>query len=290
MKRMLAVFGAIVVLGAMLIGGSFYIVPVNEHSVVTRFGRIVRVHSTPGIHVKVPFLDAAHSYPKWLLEHDSDPVETVLGDKRNVIFDTFLLYHIDDPQTFHTRIRNEATLVRRIDDVVFGAIRVVAGRYTYEDILNNKRDEILRMTEERVREQTKGMGIEVVRVAIRNFTLPDQNIQAIYLNMKSERVRIAQGILAEGRAQSDRITASADRKAQETIASAYKQSQTLRGEGDKEAQTIISNAMGQSFALYEQMKAIEFFRKGLRKDSVLLVDPGGGILRYLKYGANAPGK
>ena len=279
MKRMLAVFGAIVVLGAMLIGESFYIVPVNEHSVVTRFGRIVRVHSTPGIHVKIPFLDAAHSYPKWLLEHDSDPVETVLGDKRNVIFDTFLLYHIDDPQTFHTRIRNEGTLVRRIDDVVFGAIRVVAGRYTYEDILNNKRDEILRMTEERVREQTKGMGIEVVRVAIRNFTLPDQNIQAIYSNMKSERVRIAQGILAEGHAQS-----------QETIASAYKQSQTLRGEGDKEAQSIISDAMGQSFALYEQMKAIEFFRKGLRKDSVLLVDPGGGLLRYLKYGASAPEK
>lgn len=285
MRHALAVSATIVLVGILavvsVIGGTFYVVPVNEHSVVTRFGKIVRVHSTPGVHVKVPFLDTAHSYPKWILEHDSDPVETVLGDKRNVIFDTFLLYKIDDPRTFHTRIRNEETLVRRIDDVIFGAIRVVAGLYAYEDILNNKRDEILRMTEDRVRDRTKDMGIEVVRVAIRNFTLPDQNIQAIYSNMKSERVRIAQGILAAGRAESDRITASADRRAQEIIASAYKQGQTLRGEGDKQAQVIISDAMGQSFALYEQMKAVEFFRKGLRKDSVLVVDPGKGLLRYL---------
>ena len=96
----------------------------------------------------------------------SDPVETVLGDKRNVIFDTFLLYRIDDPQAFHTRIRSTETLARRIDDVIFGSVRVVAGLYTYEDILNDKRDEIIEMTAERVRSQTKDMGIDVVRVAI----------------------------------------------------------------------------------------------------------------------------
>lgn len=290
MRRWLTLWGVVLVLGFLMTSGTFYIVPVNEHAVVTRFGKIVRVHSAPGVHVRVPFLDVVYVYPKWLQEHDSDPVETVLGDKRNVIFDTFLLYRIDDPQAFHTRIRSTETLARRIDDVIFGSVRVVAGLYTYEDILNDKRDEIIEMTAERVRSQTKDMGIDVVRVAIRNFTLPEQNLQAIYSNMKSERVRIAQGILAAGRAQANRITAEANRKAQEILASAVKQGQTLRGEGDKEAQVILSQAMGRAFSLYEQMKAIEFFQKGLRKESVLVVDPGKGLFRYLKDNAAAPEK
>lgn len=290
MRRWLTLLGVVLALGFLMTSGTFYIVPVNEHAVVTRFGKIVRVHSAPGVHVRVPFLDVVYAYPKWLQEHDSDPVETVLGDKRNVIFDTFLLYRIDDPQAFHIRIRSTETLARRIDDVIFGSVRVVAGLYTYEDILNDKRDEIIEMTAERVRSQTKDMGIDVVRVAIRNFTLPEQNLQAIYSNMKSERVRIAQGILAAGRAQANRITAEANRKAQEILASAVKQGQTLRGEGDKEAQVILSQAMGRAFSLYEQMKAIEFFQKGLRKESVLVVDPGKGLFRYLKDNAAAPEK
>ncbi|NLL36807.1 MAG: protease modulator HflC [Fretibacterium sp.] len=281
LKTLLTFSAVLVLLGLVVSSGVFYIVPVNEHAVVTRFGKIVNVHSKPGIHMKVPFLDAVVPYPKWVQEHDSMPVDTVLGDKRNVIFDTFLLYSIDDPAVFHTRIRTKETLSRRIDDVVFGAIRVVAGLYNYESLLNEKRDEIIRLTTERVRSHSKDMGIEVIQVAIRNFTLPEQNLQAIYSNMKSERVRIAQGILAEGRAQANRITAEADRKAQELISSALKKNRTLRGEGDKEAQVIISQAMGNAFALYEQMKAVEFFQNGLPKDSVLMVDPNKGLFRYL---------
>jgi membrane protease subunit HflC len=279
MKKFLAV--PIVLLALAVFFGAFYIVPANEHAVVTQFGKIVRVHSTPGVHVKIPFLDIVHSYPKWLQEHDSAPVETVLGDKRNVVFDTFLVYRISDPAAFHTRIRTQETLGRRIDDVIFGSIRVVAGLYTYDDILSGKREEIISQTTERVRAQALDMGIDVVLSAIRNFTLPEQNLQAIYSNMKSERVRIAQRILSAGTAEANRITAEADRKAQETIASAVRKNQTLRGEGDKEAQIIISEAMGNAQALYEQMKAVEFFQKGLREDTVLIMDPKKGLFKYL---------
>jgi membrane protease subunit HflC len=261
--------------------GALYIVPTNEHAVVIRFGEIVRVHSTPGIHVKVPFIDIAHFYPKWLQEHDSPPVETVLGDKRNVIFDTFIIYRINDPAVFHTRIRTQERLNHRIDDIVFGAMRVVAGRYVYEDILSGKREEIIDQTMERIKATGSDMGVEVVRVAIKNFTLPAENISAIYENMKSERVRIAQGILSGGRAEANRITSEADRRAQEIIASATKTSHTLRGEGDKEAQIIISNAMGNAYTLYEQMKAVEFFKKGLQDNTVLVVDPKTGLFKYL---------
>ncbi|MDR1732044.1 MAG: protease modulator HflC [Synergistaceae bacterium] len=288
MKKYFAI--PVVVLFLAVALGAFYIVPTNEHAVVTQFGKIVRVHSTPGIHAKIPFLDVVYRYPKWLQEHDSAPVETVLGDKRNVVFDTFLLYQITDPSAFHTRIRTQETLGQRIDDVIFGAIRVVAGLYTYDDILNGKREEIIQHTMTRVREQTKDMGIDVVLSAIRNFTLPDQNLQAIYSNMKSERVRIAQRILSAGTAEANRITAEADRRAQEIIASAVKKNQTLRGEGDKEAQIIISDAMGNAFSLYEQMKAVEFFQKGIKENTVLIVDPKTGLFKYLNTAGSGAAK
>jgi membrane protease subunit HflC len=286
MKKYFAISVALVALAVFF--GAFYIVPTNEHAVVTQFGRIVRVHSTPGIHVKIPFLDVVYSYPTWLQEHDSAPVETVLGDKRNVVFDTFVIYRISDPGAFHTKIRSQETLGRRIDDVVFGSIRVVAGLYTYDDILSGKREEIITRTTERVKAQALDMGIDVVLSAIRNFTLPEQNLQAIYSNMKSERVRIAQRILSAGTAEANRIKAEADRKAQETVASAVRKNQTLRGEGDKEAQIIISEAMGNAYTLYEQMKAVEFFQKGLKQDTVLVVDPKTGFFRYLSGQDRSP--
>lgn len=279
MKKYIALPIILVALAAFL--GAFYIVQTNEHAVVTQFGKIVRVHSTPGIHAKIPFLDVVYKYPKWLQEHDSAPVETVLGDKRNVVFDTFLIYRISDPAAFHTKIRTQDTLGRRIDDIIFGSIRVVAGLYTYDDILSGKREEIIDQTTDRVKAQAQDMGIDVVLSAIRNFTLPEQNLQAIYSNMKSERVRIAQRILSAGTAEANRIKAEADRKAQEIIASAVKSNQTLRGEGDKEAQIIISDAMGNAYLLYEQMKAVEFFQKGIRENAVLIVDPKTGPFKYL---------
>ncbi|MDR2174658.1 MAG: protease modulator HflC [Synergistaceae bacterium] len=289
MKKYLAVPVVLAVLVVFAVFfGAFYIVPTNEHAVVTQFGRIVRVHSTPGVHAKIPFLDVVYSYPKWLQEHDSAPVETVLGDKRNVVFDTFVIYRISDPGTFHTRIRSQETLGRRIDDVIFGSIRVVAGLYTYDDILSGKREEIIARTTERVKAQALDMGVDVVLSAIRNFTLPEQNLQAIYSNMKSERVRIAQRILSAGTAEANRIKAEADRKAQETVASAVRKSQTLRGEGDKEAQIIISEAMGGAYTLYEQMKAVEFFQKGLKEDTVLIADPRTGFFRYLNEQGLSP--
>ncbi len=287
-KYYFALFAAFAILLAFL--GAFYIVPTNEHIVVTQFGKIVRTHSTPGIHAKIPFLDVIYRYPKWLQEHDSKPVDTILGDKRNIRFDTFLLYRISDPATFHTRIRTQKILSERIDDIIYGAIRIVAGLYTYEDILTEKREEILIRTTDRVRAQAQEMGIDVVSSAIRNFTLPDQNLQAIYSNMKSERVRIAQRVLSQGTAQANRITSEADRKAQETIASAVKKSQTLRGEGDKEAQVIISEAMGNAYSLYEQMKAIEFFQKGVKENTVLIVDPKTGLFKYLNSMSGTSGK
>lgn len=279
MKKYLALPVVLITLAAFL--GAFYIVPTNKHVVVTRFGKVANVHSTPGVHAKIPFLDVVYEYPKWLQEHDSAPVETVLGDKRNVIFDTFLVYRISDPEAFHTRIRTLETLGRRIDDIIFGSIRVVAGLYTYDDILRGKREEIMEQTTNKVKAQAQNMGIEVERAAIRNFTLPEQNLQAIYSNMKSERVRIAQRILSAGAAEANRIQAEADRKAQEVIASAVKKNQTMRGEGDKQAQIIISEAMGNAYTLYEQMKAVEFFQKGVREDTVLVVDPKTGLFKYL---------
>jgi membrane protease subunit HflC len=268
--------------------GAFYVVPTNEHAVVIRFGEIVRVHSTPGVHAKFPFIDVVYFYPKWLQEHDSPPVETVLGDKRNVVFDTFLVYKISDPAAFHTKIRTQERLGHRIDDVVFGSVRVVAGLYAYEDVLSGKREEIIAQTLSRIKAPAKDMGVEVVRAAIKNFTLPEQNLQAIYSNMKSERVRIAQRILSAGTAEANRITSEADRKAQEIIASALKKSQTLRGEGDKEAQIIISDAMGNAYSLYEQMKAMEFFKNGVRDDTVIVVDPKTGLFKYLNDMTGGP--
>src|SRR5690606_36846162 len=124
-------------------------------------------------------------------------------------------------------------------------------------------------------------GVEVVDVRIRRADLPDQNSQAIYQRMQTEREREAAEIRAQGNEEAQRIRSRADREVTVLIAEAERDGQIARGEGDARRNEIYAEAYSKDpefFAFYRSMQA---YRESMKGDNTtMVVTPDSEFFRY----------
>ena len=79
---------------------------------------------------------------------------------------------------------------------------------------------------------------------IRRADLPEQNSQAVYQRMQTERQREAAEFRAQGSQRAQEIRARADRDVTVLIAEATSTAEQTRGEGDAERNRIFAEAFG----------------------------------------------
>jgi len=271
----------VLILVVMTLAGSFYILRADEQVVVIRLGKVVASNTEPGLYFKVPFMDRTVKYTKKLIEYDADPVAVVTSDKKNLVFDTIALFRISDPETLYRRVRTIASVQQRLDDSIYSAVRIVAGRLSFDDLVKHSRDKAIDQSNAIAREQSREYGVEILSVAFKRVFLPQDNEQAVYRSMQAERNRIAAQLRAEGQAEAITKRSLADRKQIEMIAGARKQAEEIKGEGDRVAQETIAKATTEAKDLYLFLKTMDFYQTVLPGTPVLL-RPGEGNLRYLK--------
>jgi membrane protease subunit HflC len=264
----------------LLFTGSFYIIRVDEQAVVLRLGKVVASRIEPGLYFKVPFLDQLTMYTKKLIEYDADPVAVVTSDKKNLVFDTFAIFRISDPETFYRRVRTVASVQQRLDDAIYSAVRVVSGRLTLDELVKDRRQEALQQSLAIAEAQAKEYGVQILSVAYKRVFLPQDNEQAVYRSMQAERNRVAGQLRAEGQAEAITRRSLADRREVEMIAEARRKAEEIKGQGDNIAQNTLANAISDAKELYLFIKTMDFYRDVLPGTPILL-RPGGGILRYL---------
>ena len=114
MKKYLAAIGVLFVF--LLFSGSFYLLRADEQGVVLRLGKVVASRTEAGLYFKLPFLDQLTRYSKKLIEYDAELVAVVTSDKKNLVFDTFAIFTISDPELFYRRVRTVASVQQRLDD------------------------------------------------------------------------------------------------------------------------------------------------------------------------------
>jgi modulator of FtsH protease HflC len=148
-------------------------------------------------------------------------------------------------------------------------------------VLSEERDRIMKQITEEVAGQAKSFGIEVLDVRIRRADLPEENSQAIYARMQSEREREAREFRAQGAEFAQRIRSAAERERTIIIAEGQRKAQILRGQGDGESVKIYADAFGKDadfFALYRSLQA---YREALAgHDTTLLLSPDSEFFRY----------
>jgi len=147
--------------------------------------------------------------------------------------------------------------------------------------VRNKREELMGLMRDQLDRDAQPFGIHIVDVRIRRVDLPEQNSQAVYQRMQTERQREAAEFRAQGSQKSQEIRARADRDVTVLLADATSQSEQVRGQGDATRNRIYADAYGQDpgfFAFYRSMQAYE--RSMQHGDTHLVLRPDSDFFRY----------
>lgn len=266
-----------------VLGNSIYIVNQAEQAIVLQFGEPMRVVKEPGLKFKIPFIQNVVLYDKRLLNLDPPAQEIVLNDKKRLDVDSFTRYKIVDPLKFYKTVRTEAQARSKLEEIVNSSVRKILGRITLQELLSQKRTQIMRDISAAVKGDAEQIGVSVADVRIRRADLPIEVLQAINARMKSEREREAKEFRGQGQQLSQQIKAQAEKESTIIIAEAEKQAQITRGNGDKEAIQIWNDAANTDPKFYAYYRSLEAYRKSMSNgDTSLVLSPSSEFFEYFE--------
>lgn len=267
------VIGVLLILLGALAMGTFYTVRETEQVLVRQLGEVKRVVKEPGLHMKIPFIQELTYYDRRLLDYDAAAQEVPTLDQKQLIVNAFARYRIVEPLNFFQTVGTEAGMEARLGNIMNSALREVLGDVPLATVLTPQRGELMRQITELANSNAQTFGIEVVDVRIKRVDLPEENSQAIFRRMQTQREQEARKIRAEGDRDSRRIRAEADKTQRVIVAEARKTGEILRGEGDAEAQRIYNDAYTQDEEFFDFWRSMQAMQKGLPSETTRYVGP-----------------
>ncbi len=283
--RLLLGGGIAVILVALVALASLFTVDQTEQVLITQFGQTRRVISEPGLHAKVPFIQTVISFDRRLLDSESGGEEVILADQRRLIVDSFTRFRINDVLAYYQAVgAQEAGIQARLNSVVTSSLRRVLGNETLLNVLSNDRTRIMGRIKTQVSEEMRGFGITIEDVRLRRADLPQENTQAILGRMQSERQRVAAQARAEGAEASLRIRADADRDRTVLLAEARANADKLRGQGEEQAIKTYADAVQRDPAFFATYRTLQAYREafGPNSGSRLVLTPDMDFLKLLR--------
>lgn len=273
----------LVVIAVILLPSFFFIIDETEQAVVLRFGEIQKSVTEAGLYTKTPFIDNVRKFDKRIQIYDVDAERIYSKDKKTILTDTFALWRIVDPRKFIETMKSEQIALTRIDDVVYSHVRNTFGKLDYDDIISGKRTDVLDEITTLAANDMKDFGIEIISVRVKRADLPDENRNAVFERMKSERIQEASLIRAEGNREAQKLRAEADKEAQIMIATAQKEADIIIGTGDARALAVYADAYNRDPDFYEFMKRLEVYEKTLA-DANYILGPSMDFIDKLSRG------
>lgn len=280
--RGLLSFLLVVLIGVAVLGYfSLFTVKQTERAMVLQLGAVVDEISEPGLHFKLPFVQNVVYFDKRLLEVDVPSREILIAGKKRIIVDAFARYNIVEPLKFYQKIGSRLQFDSRLSNFVNASLRQVFSSASLDDVVRDKREDLMSRVTAVVRTQTDEFGVEVLDVRLKRADLPNQLRDNVYTRMQRERQQEAASYRAEGEEIARTIRAQADRSVIEIKAKATKQSEIIRGEGDATRNKVFANAFKLNpdfFAFYRSMQAYE---KGLSAgDTRLVISPNSEFFEF----------
>ncbi|WP_458760091.1 protease modulator HflC [Afipia sp. TerB] len=280
----------LVVLVLVVIGySSLFTVRQTEQALLVRLGEPIRVVTEPGLNFKVPFIDTVIRIDNRILDLENPSQEVIAADQKRLVVDAFARYRIKDALRFYQSIGTIQAANIQLTTLLNAALRRVLGEVTFIQVVRDEREALMGRIREQLDKQADAYGIQVVDVRIRRADLPDQNSQAVYQRMQTERQREAAEFRAQGGQKAQEIRSKADREATVIVAEANSQADRVRGEGDGERNRIYADAYTQDpnfFAFYRAMTAYENSLK--HNDTRFLLRPDSEFFRFFANPAGQP--
>ncbi|MFP6777415.1 MAG: protease modulator HflC [Alphaproteobacteria bacterium] len=285
-RAKLLLLGVAIVVVIILVLSSTFKVNEHEQVILLQFGEPIKVVNgygtqEPGLYLKTPFVQNVESFEKRILDYDAPPEEMILGDQKRLVVDSFIRYRITDSLLFFQTVGSESIARNRLGAILNAATRQVLGTVELITVLSGERGQLMLYILDQVNRESRDFGVDVIDVRIRRADLPDENSQAVYRRMQTEREREAKEYRAQGDEASQRIRSRADKERTILLANAKRESEILRGQGDALAVKIFADAFGQDedfFAFYRSMQAYGLALGA--DDTTLVLSPDSEFFRF----------
>ncbi|MFL6514739.1 MAG: protease modulator HflC [Chthoniobacterales bacterium] len=311
-SRLMSLLGIFFLLTALKWGTLLFTVQQNETVLVTRFGKVIRTISAPGLHTKLPIIDVVQRFDKRILSWDGAPIECPTKDKLYLIVDCFARWRISDPLLYYNRLADERSALSRLDDILGSEtrtavanhdlveiIRVTKGRKPLRDEELEKtgtvlpstlpdievgRGEIEKQITERTRQKIADFGIELLDERLKRTKYNPAVAQKIIERMSSERHQIAARFRSEGRGEAANISGQKESDVAAISSGATKTALETEGKADAEAAAIYAGAFNSPDAqeLYSFLRSLDVMRAAFEKDTTAVISTNSDLGRMLK--------
>ncbi len=267
----------VILLLVLAAANSTYSVQENQAACVFRFSEIVATCDTPGLHFKIPFVDKVEYFTQATQLYDIPPSEVLTSDKQNMTVDCYILWSISDPQQFYRALGTTAKAEERLNAITYNALKTAMGTLAQADIINmedgSQRNEIYESIADTVNTQATAYGIYVEDVKIKQFDLPDSNLNAVYNRMISERNQMAEKYTAEGNKEASLIRNEVDKRVNILISDAQVEAAKRIAEGEAEYMRLLAQAYDtqEKQDFYEFMLALEALKASLNGDEKTII-------------------
>lgn len=282
MKKYVSIgIAALVVLG-VLGAGSVFTVDQKSQAIVLQFGELSRVVATPGLKLKIPFIQDVTYYDKRVLDFDLPAIPITTGDQKRIVVDTYTRYRIKDPVLFFQTIKpaDEHGTAMRLEALVSSTVRNVIGKLPLRSLLTEERVRAMERIHQEVSHLTESLGIEIVDIRIIRTELPVENRKAVFARMNSELERIAKENLAKGAEKAQQIRSTADKDRAIILAEAEKEAQQAKGEGEAKALEIVSSSLGKDPEFYGFYRSLEAYKEVLKDDTTMILSSESELFKY----------
>ena len=282
---------AIVAIAIIVLANSVYTVRENEYACRVQFSKIVDTTDEAGLHFKIPFIETVKYFSKATTLYDIPPSEVLTSDKQNMTVDCYILWKISDPLKFYQTLGSSIAAEDRLNALTYNELKTVMGTLAQADIINMedgaKRNDIYEGIAADVNELAQTYGISVVDVKIKQFDLPESNLNAVYNRMISERNQIAEKYTAEGNQEATMIRNEVDRDVNIMISNAEAQAAELVAEGEAEYMRLLAQAYDSADKkdFYEFTLALDALKKSLTGDEkTVILDANSELAKLLMGG------
>ena len=287
MKKTIIIIALAVIL-VIGLSGALFTVREDQYACTFRFSEIVDTNDTPGLHFKMPFVDSVKYYSKATQFYDIPPSEVLTSDKQNMTVDCYILWKIADPQQFYRALGTTAKAEARLTAITYNALKNAMGRLAQADIINMndgaERNDIYEGITATVDSQAVTYGIHVEDVKIKQFDLPDSNLNAVYSRMISERNQMAEKYTADGNYDASIIRNEVDKQVNIIVSNAEAEAAKLEAEGEAEYMRMLAEAYNTNDKkdFYEFILALDALKQSLTgSEKTIILDADSELAKIL---------
>ncbi len=295
----------IIIAALFLLVGSMVITKENQFKLIRQFGRVERVQTRAGLSFKIPFVESVDTVPKELLIYDLPASDVITSDKKTMIVDSYVLWHVTDPLKFAQTLSGSVSNAEsRIDAIVYNATKNTISNMKQDEVIRSRDgkmtitveepaaevknndlelsgtvEEVVEITSltEKIMEQINSVeeqyGIEILAVEVKKLDLPDDNKQAVYARMISERENIAAQYTAEGKSEAKMIENTTDKEVSIMISDAQAKAEAAVAEGEAEYMRILSDAYSdpEKTDFYSFVRALDALKESVKGDNKTVI-------------------